>query len=182
MAKRAQRERAYVFREEHIRTFRNSDSADPNKIGTALWKLAQENGGRLEPDRAVAAARAPGHALHKHLTWNDSDAAHSWRVREMQSIIRSICLVEPEEHDPPRRGWLSVDDASGVSYHALDEVLGSRDLQLSVLRRALRDLQAFEDRYRELEDICSMVKTARSVLQARLASHVGGQQEVGAPT
>jgi hypothetical protein len=168
-------ERVYAFRDDVLSIFPNYRNADPNVIGRALWDIAAANNGRLETDTAIEAARNRAHPLHPHLTWDDKIAGHNWRAQEMRTIIRAVRLVGPGDSAEReyRRGWLSVDDRNGVSYHYVDEVLGSRDLQLSVMRRALRDLKAWEDRYRELEDICELVTTARTALESRLASQGG---------
>lgn len=171
----AKPKRMYIFREDGVRTYPNAKDADPNEIGHALWDLAQQTNGRLDAEHAVLAARSRAHALHPFLTWDDKIAGHRWRLEEMRGIIRSVVLVTEDENGKPeqRRGWLSVEDKEGISYHDIEKVLNSQDLQLAVMRKALRDLEAWEMRYQELSDICELVKTARSRLETRLAAHAG---------
>jgi hypothetical protein len=170
--------RMYLFKEEAVRTYPNAKDADPNVIGRALWDLTVANQGRLDPEAAVRSARTRNHPLHPFLTWDDKIAGQKWRIEEMRSIIRSVMLVTENDDGKQerRRGWLSVDDRDGVSYRGVEEVLSSNSLQAAVMRRALRDLQAWEDRYRELDDICEMVRAARTRLESRLSSHAGQQQ------
>ena len=167
--------RMYVFREESIRTYRNADTADPNTIGRALDRIAAENNGRLETETAIARAQARSHALQRHLTWDNAVAGHKWRLQEMRSIIRSIEIVlDDEDTEPPKRAWVSADDRDGIAYHSVvDEVLTSADLQLAVLRRALRDLQAFRERFNSLREICELVRIAEAAVVTAMSARGG---------
>jgi hypothetical protein len=153
----------YVFRDGPI-TIRNRAHADPQVIGAALEQIAFEHGGRLEPDDVVRKARERGDPLHPYFDWNDKTAAHQHRLDQARELIRIVRMVDPDDDKPPRRAFLSVSDAKGTSYRTATEVMGSRDLQLAVLRAAERDLRAFETRYRELLDICDLVRMARERL------------------
>lgn len=157
----------YVFREDFI-TIRNASKADPQKIGEALASIAKRNGGLLRPGDVVETARNKRSPLHPHFEWNDRDAAEAYRRDQARELIRVVRVVTEEEQ--PQRAFLSVStEEDGVAYHTHAEVLTSRDLQMRVLNQALRDIDAFERRYRDLEEICDMVKVAREKLQARKA-------------
>jgi hypothetical protein len=169
--------RAYQFKEDAILTFPNAKDADPNEIGAALDKIAAENDGKLSPQQVVERAHVRSHPLHQHFTWNDTAAADKWRLEEARSIIRSIVAVRPDvdgEEQAPVRKWVSADDRNGVRYHSVESVVQSSDLQHAVIRRASRDLLAWENRYQELVDICELVRAARSRLEGRLSGHEDG--------
>lgn len=154
----------YVFREEPVAIL-NAKKADPQKIGQALAKIAQDGGGRLTPPAVVEAARNARSPLHRHFEWDDAKAAQSYRLDQARAIIGVIRIDDDTEE--PTRAFLSVKDAAGVSYRTAAEVGGSLDLQLAVLRQAEKDLDAWTRRYRELADACADVTSAREKVRLK---------------
>jgi hypothetical protein len=151
--------------------FRNAHRADPNVIGFSLKQIADAHGGRLEPDRIIEAARASRHPLHRHFEWNDERAAYQHRLDTARRIVRSVMLIDPNKpNEPPQRAWISVQD-NGVSYRGIEEVLTESRLQLAIMKRALSDLTAWQQRYKGLERICGgAVAAARAQLVAQIAA------------
>jgi hypothetical protein len=154
----------YVFRDEPVAIL-NAKKADPQKIGQALAKVAQEGNGRLTPSAVVEAATNPKSPLHRHFEWDNAKAAAAYRIDQAREIIRVIRIEDGE--DTPQRAFLSVKDDAGVSYRTAAEVAGSLDLQIAVLKQAERDLDAFKRRYAELQDICEEVSLARDKVRQR---------------
>jgi hypothetical protein len=154
----------YVFREEPVALL-NAKKADPQKIGLALEKIAADGGGRLTPPAVVDAARNPRSPLHRHFEWDDTKAAEAYRLDQARAII-GVIRIEDDAGEPTR-AFLSVRDGAGTSYRTAAEVSGSVDLQLAVLKQAERDLEAFGKRYRELQDICEDVASARAKARTR---------------
>ena len=154
----------YVFREPL--TLRNGKDADPNVVGKALEKIMAASGGKLEPPLVWQAAKAPKHPLHRFFEWDVQKAAEAHWSDTARAIIRSVRIVR-EEGEEPQVAFLSIADKGGTSYRHVNEVLGSADLQLAVLKAAERDLGAWEKRYRELVDICDDVKAAREKIATR---------------
>jgi hypothetical protein len=155
----------YVFREPTI--FHNHKDADPTVIGNELERIRSESGGRLTPPAVVEEARNRRNPLHRYFEWNDKTAAEAYRLDQARELIRIIQIEDTDSDKPPRRAFVSVND-DGKSYRGLNEVLSSQSLQLAVLVAAERELRAFEARYNELLDICSLIRDARSRLRQRI--------------
>ncbi len=160
----------YIFAERPL-TIRAAKKASAQRIGEALATVAEAGKGRLTPKAVVEAARDQRNPLHKHFTWDDVEAAASWRLEQARTIIRCIRVEDADADTGVARAFLSIADKGGTSYRTLDAVKGSRDLQLAVLRQAERDLKAFETRYREIDDICEMVRSARERLTDRISKN-----------
>lgn len=160
----------YIFNDDRPLTFKNAKKANPQTIGDALTKIANEAGGRLLPKSVVLAARESKHPLHKHFEWDDTVAAEHYRHDQARTLITCIKIVDDKQDREPARAFLSISDKSGVSYRPLQVVMGSTELQLAVLQRAERDLEAFEKRYRDLGDICDLVREAREKAVERRTS------------
>ena len=157
----------YSFRTELYGGFKNFADADAQVIGENLGKITARSGGRLKPDAVVREASKRSHPLHRYFEWSDSIAAQAYRLDQARALISSIEITSSAAKEPAR-AYLSINDREGRAYHQVSEVINSRDLQLGVLRLALRDLEAFQRRFREIEDICQLVRMARD----RLASKV----------
>lgn len=154
----------YSFKDKPL-TIKGGKKANPQKIGEELARLGASNAGHIRPKDVIEAARNPRSALHKLIEWDDAKAADSYRLDQAREIIR-IIRVEVDEA-PPQRAFLSVNDGK-TSYRTAQEVRSSVHLQDLVLRSALKELQAFQKRYAEIEDVCSDLQAAQDKITARL--------------
>ena len=157
----------YRFKEDEPLTIKAADKANPQKIGEALTKISAVNGGHLVPAAVVDAARDTKSVLHRHFEWNDKAAAEKFRLDQARSLIRCIHVESEDTEIGATRAFLSIRDKSGVSYRTIADVLNSADLQQRLLAQAEKDLLAFEARYQNLEDICSLIRAARERLAVR---------------
>lgn len=156
----------YVFEENAI--FHRQKEADAQIIGEALEQLTARNEGRLKPEHVVTAARSRSHPLHRHFEWNDSHAAAAYRLDQARAIIRSVRLIaEDDVTHATARAWHSITD-EGRSYRSITEVQSSAVLQISLHKAALRDLMAWETRYRMIAEVCSLVTVARKRLERKV--------------
>jgi hypothetical protein len=66
------------------------DKRKQAQIQSRLEKLAQLNKGRLTPEGVVREAKDPKSPLHDQFDWNDSTAAHQYRLSQARDLIRSV--------------------------------------------------------------------------------------------
>ncbi len=155
----------YTFKDEPL-TIKNKAKAAPQKIGEALAQIAAASHGHLTPKAVVAEARNNRSVLYRHFEWDDAVAAEAFRLDQARTLIRSIRVVD-EDNDETPPAWVSIADKGGTSYRTLQDVLDSADLQAQALKQAERDLDAFQRRYKQFEDICDVIKTARDAISKR---------------
>jgi hypothetical protein len=155
----------YTFKDEPL-TIKNKAKAAPQKIGEALATIAAASNGHLTPKAVVSEARNNRSVLHRHFEWDDAVAAEAFRLDQARTLIRSIRVVDDENDETPP-AWVSISDKGGTSYRTLQDVLDSADLQAQALKQAERDLDAFQKRYRQFEDICDVIKSAREIISKR---------------
>ncbi len=130
---------------------------DARIVAPAFVELAKEN--RLVPEQIVKEAETD-ERLRKHFTWDDSVAAHRYRITEAYYLIRSIAIevdgddgkeklrafhmVEPEvedgvenpDGDTPRRMYMPV------------SVVESRlDYIEQIMQRARTEMETFIGKY-----------------------------------
>lgn len=156
----------YQFREPL--TIKNSDKADAQKIGESLTAIAATTDGELMPKSVVEAARNPKSPLHKHFEWDNEVAAEAHRLDQARRLIRCIRVEDEEASEGHAPAFVSITDKGRVSYRTTSEVRNSEHLQMLVLAAAERDLEAFEKRYRDLQDVCKPVRQARELVRAKL--------------
>jgi hypothetical protein len=149
----------YIFKEDGPIAIKNLAEANPQKIGETLAKLTNENKGHLTPQNVVAEARDIKSPLHKHFEWDDIKAADAFRLDQAREIIRVVRVID--EDKKPVRAFLSIKDKDGVSYRDFQTVSTSSELQLAILRQAERDLEAWENRYKQLQELCEAVSIIR---------------------
>jgi hypothetical protein len=162
----------YRFKEDEPLTIKAADKANPQKIGEALTAISATNGGHLIPSAVVQAARDAKSVLHRHFEWTDKVAAEKYRLDQARSLIRCIHVESDNTESGVARAFLSIREKDGTSYRSIDDVMNSADLQSRVLAQAERDLLAFENRYRNLSEVCDLIREARERLAAR---RKGGQ-------
>src|SRR5215475_4546630 len=95
----------YQFKEAPL-VIKNAKNANPQKIGEALAKIAEQDGG-LTPAATVNAARPERHVLHKHFEWDNDIAAELFREDQARGLIRCIRIVD-ETDDTPKMAFLSI--------------------------------------------------------------------------
>lgn len=156
----------YVFKDQPV-AIKNAKIADAQRIGEALAAIAADAGGELRPQTVWQRARADkNNPLHAHFEWDVQKAAEAHWTDQARTIIRCVRVLD-EETEQTEPAFLSVSARGGVSYRSLGDVKSSTDLQLAVLKSAERDLDAFERRYRDLSEVCDLVRAARSKVRKR---------------
>jgi exosome complex RNA-binding protein Csl4 len=155
----------YTFKEPL--TIVNASQADAQRIGTALEKIAAKNGGHLTPSAIVEEASNPKHVIHPHITWDDSLAAKLYRLDQARAIVRCIHVEDDETEDGHVQAFISISEKDQTSYRSITEIKKSVDLQSKVLQQAEADLQAWQNRYRSLTDICKIVREAQNQLKKK---------------
>jgi hypothetical protein len=160
----------YVFRTEGPVLVKNLDRADPQRIGQALEEARQATpeGGDMRAT-AIERARNRKNALNAHLEWDDTAAAHQYRLIQINQLI---CSIRVEDEDGEQRpAFISVTPASGGRrFSTPTEVISSLDLQYAVMRAAAADLSQWSKRYAMLGEICVEVEIARGKIHERLAA------------
>lgn len=129
---------------------------------------------RSDPDNAlkapniVAWAKAhPRSTLHKQFPWNDSKAAHMYRLDVARHIIRAYVEIVHEDY-PPVRAMISLpsDRGDGKSgYRSTEDILKNTEWRTEMLGMAKRDMRLFKAKYHILKELAGVFKAMDSLLQ-----------------
>lgn len=130
---------------------------DPAVIAELHSVKALSVDGKLYPGDVVARAADPASPLHKHFTWDDSEAAAKWRMHEARNLINAVVEHLPATgHEHTVFVALADEAHDGGGYHYLCEVLVAEDLRKRKLAQAMREARIWRDRYRELNELSAI--------------------------
>lgn len=136
----------------------------------AIQRISKD--GMLHAEKAVAwAQKNKTSALHRQLEWNNSKAAHEFRIWQVRRLIQLHVVMTDGS---PQLVSLSFDRTKGGGYRGVDDVISSKELSEVMLRDALADLERMQAKYarvRELTSVWTEVKRVqrRHVARARVS-------------
>ncbi len=130
------------------------------KVQRELQEICEANGGLLRAEDIVAFARNKKTALHKKFEWEDTKAAHQYRLEQARRIIR-VEVIMPEGATAPIRSFVSFVDQrkeAGGGYTPMVRVLTERELYDQMLAEAMDELECFRRKYRKLEALAPVME------------------------
>lgn len=131
-------------------------------IRQALESLAVDN--KLDPVAVVEAARDKTSPLHDCFTWDNSEAAHQFRLIEARKLIQVHVEMLPGSSDSsPVWVSLTTDRNAGGGYRPLVSILSNADQRAMLLSDALRDLEYFRKKYGMLKELAAVFAAAKKV-------------------
>lgn len=139
--------------------------SDQASIREELERIARSHGGLLKPEDVVEEARQPSSPLHSQFTWDNSEAAHHWRLFQARNLIR-VVVVYHESPASESRVFVSLTPdrkEEGGGYRLLRTVLSNQQMRAQLLEDALHELQVFEDKYRHLKELARVFKAIKAV-------------------
>lgn len=148
--------------------------AKDNSIIEELERIAKQNDGILQPEIVVEEARRPSSPLHSKFTWDDTEAAHQYRLYQARTLIRVVVQMIPNTADSHERVWVSLKKdriTEGGGYRTLVSVLSDNDLREQLLQQALEDMTYFQEKYthlQELSEVFSAIRTVRVKIKKSL--------------
>lgn len=134
-----------------------------------LKRIAAENGGVLQPETVVREAEPKSSPLHSRFTWDDSEAAHQYRIWQARQLIRvSVEVLAGTDKVVDVFVSLSTDrQKESGGYRVMTEVLSDADLRQQMLTDALNELEVFRAKYRALVELAEIFTAIKSVKRKR---------------
>lgn len=135
------------------------------EIETELMAIYMRDGA-LNPEMVVIEARDAKSALHDHFTWEDSEAAHQFRLQQARRLIRVAVTVIPSLSNDPVKQFVSISALRGSeqgSYIATVDILSDESKYVMAKADALRALERLKFQYsyiRELRPVWTAITKA----------------------
>ena len=143
---------------------------ETDAVVSALRSIAAKNDGLLKPEDVVEAARPANSPLHTRFTWDDSDAAHQYRLEQARKLIRTtIQYIEVDGKDSSFRVFCSLTpdrENQGGGYRETIAVLSNRQWRNQLLNDAHAEMERFEQKYARLKELSGVIKEIRKALAA----------------
>ncbi len=140
-------------------------------IQQELEEVRQASGGVLKADAVIEYASDPETALHSQFTWDDSTAAHNYRLWQARMLIRVVVKEAPAEDVAPMRVYVSMLEdrygETGGGYRSTEEVMTDKDLREQLLQQATLEFERWRDKYEHIHELAEVfaamdkVKTRR---------------------
>lgn len=112
----------------------------------------------LTKKNLVDASRAEDAPLHNSFEWDDAVAAESYREEQAGYIIRSLTVEVEEVKEEPVRAFFTLDNKyeGHGTFESIRTIMVQTEKRNSLLDIALRELKAFERKYRMLSELSSV--------------------------
>lgn len=117
--------------------------------------IAKTHGGILRMEDVVEFARNPKTALHEKFNWDDTEAAHLYRLYQARNLIRVIVSITPADNEEHRVFVsLSTDQKEdGGGYRTLVSVMSDERQKEQLLADAKKDWEIFKSKYYILKEL-----------------------------
>jgi hypothetical protein len=133
-----------------------------------LESLRKANGGLLTPESVVREAAREDSPLYPQFALDEATAALQWRLSEARSLIRSLRVVEDER--AARRFYVHTTVSEQRAYVTMEQMLADEGMRQQVLRDALKALNSWRARYRELHELRPVFERVDEFISSRETS------------
>lgn len=126
---------------------------------------ALDKNGRLTPEAVVRAAKDPTSPLHKRFEWDDSEAAHQYRLEQARRLIRSVMVTITTEERTISTVHYVRDPAAEPEqgYVSLAQLRSEPDNARVMLMRAFDQAKTYLGRAEDFADILGQREAVASV-------------------
>lgn len=133
----------------------------------ALKEIRKRNPEKLlKADDVVETAAHPDHPLHGFFEWDDTAAAHQYRLAQARMLIRKLVVSGPDKDSPAVPEYVSLKaerKKPGGGYRETNEVVNSRELLTQLEETAKSDIDGVLKRYEMLKALCEKVRKAAGI-------------------
>ena len=141
---------------------------DRRAVRNELEKVRVENEeGLLVAEEVVTEASNLESPLHDYFDWQDTEAAHKWRLSQARGLIRHVELIWNDgDKEVPVPHYVSVESDRkrvGGGYRDTRDVLSSKKLLAELEETAKRDIDGVLKRYEMLKELCASVRKAARI-------------------
>lgn len=132
----------------------------------AVYDEIQQIGDTYTPEQIVEKATDESTELHKCFEWDDSAAAHKYRLSQAQGIVRCLVMVNEKVEDkelPKVRAIVSTNMRENT-YEPVKITIRNVDSYERLKAEALRELEAFRKKYAVIEEIGDIIDELEAII------------------
>jgi hypothetical protein len=144
--------------------------SEVDQVREELEAIRSHHGGILRAEDVVEFARDETTALHRQFEWDDTEAAHQYRLEQARRVIRlRVTVTENLGSDRPIPMYVSLSSdrvIPGGGYRPFVDVMSDEQMRAELLRQAMEEFKRVARKYHALEEL-SPVFAAIERLAAR---------------
>lgn len=135
------------------------------KVISELKRIAVEHGGILQPETVAERARPVSSPLHSRFQWDNSKAAHEYRIWQARQLINvSVEMIDGVKGAAPVFVSLKTDrQRDGGGYRVMTDVLSDAQMRQQMLQDALEELNSFQLKFQRLKTLSEVFKAIKKV-------------------
>jgi hypothetical protein len=137
------------------------------KVISVLKKLYKQNDGILTAETVIEAAKPSDSPLHSWFTWDDTEAAHQWRLHQARMMLRVVVQMLPSKHgEETNRIFVSLSpdrQLGGGGYKTMVDVLSDDEMRNQLLEDAIEDMKRFRQKYQQLKELSDVFEAMNAV-------------------
>lgn len=140
--------------------------ADAGKVFAEITSI----GDSYTPEEIVEKANDPDSELHKCFEWDDTVAAHKYRLTQAQLIVRSLVVTEErtdEKKNPPiiSRAIVSTNENNN-RYEKVTVAVRNEENYERLCNAALRELEVFKRKYSAIIGLRDMIEEIEELIRS----------------
>jgi hypothetical protein len=129
-------------------------------------RIRIENNGILKAEDVVNYAEDDTSPLHLFFQWDDSEAAHQYRIWQARQLISTVVVILPntKKHISAYVSFKDSRRNDGGGYLPIATVLTNTEYRSRLLNEAFDDLRGWELKYHKLQELAKIyeaIKTTR---------------------
>ena len=138
---------------------------DAQVVGEELQRITELHGGQLKHvDPIIEEARSVTNPLHDQFEWDDSIAAQEHRRNQARRLMACVRIVSEGSSGPKLfKAFVNIQIGTQQSYHTTAEAFSDKELREQVLAKALKEANAWHDRYAQYHELSEIFKAIKKV-------------------
>jgi hypothetical protein len=130
-------------------------------IDDILEEIAEKNGGVLTPELVLTTAKNKKHPLHASFEWDNTAAAHKWRIEQAARLIRAskfVAFLNKSDPEPIRvRKWIVLPGGES-NYEPRVKAMKKVNVRTDYINRKLNELRAWCNETPDIEELAPLRK------------------------
>jgi len=117
---------------------------NPKDVADQCLEELEKKYGEISTELLLKEASSPEHPLHGRFEWDDSVAAHKWRLEQAAQIIRASKFISfmKDGETPPVRRWISFPSDEG-RYVSRPKAMKLVDVRMAFIGNKVSVLQSW---------------------------------------
>ena len=135
---------------------------DANTVGAVMEQI-EDKYGSITSERFLEASRAEDSPTHGVFEWDDGIAAEKYRLHQASRTICAVRVIVRNETgtkipEKPPRAFVNIvdDDSKKGQYVNVSDAMSNEDTRQAVLKRAMRELKSFQEKYSALSELAEV--------------------------